>query len=176
VPDKLKTPEARTFFELYRALTAEGRMPPKSALTPEYVRPVMRNVFIVEARPEGYYFRLFGSEIARIVGRENSRKYLHELLEGADLEHVEAIHDDCLRRRVVIASFERLKDPGNRSVEVEILRCPFADAAGVPRFVAGTFAAIGYSIPERPGKVISRRDLVIERDAAPRMEFPAVEA
>lgn len=170
---QLRTAEASSFLSLYRSMRIEaGGIPPKANLTAERVVGMIGHVFIVEARPDGYFFRLFGTEIARITGTDHTGHYLHEVLSGNDLAQVAGLMDRCLKTPVIVATTERLLYKGREFVEVKILRCPFADETGEPRYLCGTFAAIGVTDRSAGPKVLQHQDLPIEWHAETQSEIP----
>lgn len=162
---------AREFFALYSELaTAVGGLPRKVDLSPERLISCLGHIFIAEATPAGIYFRLFGTKIRELTGREMTSRFLGEGLSGADLDHVEALHRRCLGEQRAIATVERLTYPVNVAIEVEILRTPWADEHGVPRFVCGTFSAVGEKqwLPETERSW----ELGIERNSRQPIEIP----
>lgn len=170
---ELRTAEASSFLALYKSMRLEaGGIPPKAWLTAERVFGMIGHIFIVEARSDGYFFRLFGTEIVRITGRDHTGHYLHEVLSGNDLDQVAGLMDRCLKTPVIVATTERLLYTGREFVEVEILRCPFADETGTPRYLSGTFAAIGVTDRSTGPKVLKHQDLPIEWHTGTRSEIP----
>ena len=167
-----QTQEAEVFLQAYRRIQpAPDQLARKSDLRPEAFFECLGNVFIVEAKARGFQFRLFGTRIVEVTGVDHTGDYLHDVLQSDDHDHVAALLQRCLSDRLGILSTERLLYPGKEYVEVEILRTPWLDTMGEPRFVAGTLARL-----ERPGesfgmKVRSLRDIEIVRDSAPRQEF-----
>lgn len=167
-----QTREAGLFLEAYRRLQpAPDRLARKSDLRAEAFVRCLGNVFIVEARPEGYRFRLFGTRIAEVIGEDHTGDYLHDVLESEDHAHVADLLRRCLRDRLAILSKERLFYSGKAYVEVEILRTPWSDEKGVPRFVSGTLAKLGWSGRAFGANQRSHRVIEIIRDSAPRLEF-----
>ena len=168
-----RSAEAEAFLEAYRALQpGRDQLPRKRDLTLERMLPCIRNVFIVEATAEGFLFRLYGTEIVAIAGRDLTGQYLHEVLSGADLDHIRRLKERCLAERLAIVSQERLVFPRREYVEVEVLRTPWADDTGEARFVAGTLARLPGIGSGRGPKVINERYLEILRDRKPRIEIP----
>lgn len=169
----LATYEAQWFLEFYNSLRSNaGVIPFKNALKPHALAPVLGFVFILEKLPGGFFFRLFGSKIAEIVGRENTRKYMHETLNGDDLDHINNLLIRCLSMPVIVATTERLLSPGKEWVEVEIIRCPFSDEHGVARFIAGTFNKTGVAEKFSGPKIIDWHDIKIEKKSISRVDIP----
>lgn len=138
-----RSPAAKIFFNVYNKLSeSSGGPPAKADLTPERFFRCLGDVYIVQATSEGLYFRLFGTRIRALTGKDMTARFLGEGLTGADLDHVEALHHRCLNERFAIATVERLTYPMGVALEVEILRTPWADEQGVPRFVCDTFSAV----------------------------------
>lgn len=169
----LRSQEACWFLDFYRSIeTPEHKIPRKSALTPESLLPVLGHVFIVEALPSGYFFRLFGSDIARIVGRDHTKHHLTDMIEGDDLKHIQAILARCLSTPVIIATKERIVYPDRDWIEVEILRCPFADRHGAARFIAGTFSETGVISQNSGPKVLGTQEIEIQRSVGTDFDIP----
>ena len=167
-----ETREAGLFLDAYRRLQpAPDRLARKSDLSAEAFVRCLGNVFIVEARPEGYHFRLFGTRIAEVIGEDHTGDYLHDVLASEDHAHVADLLRRCLRDHLAILSRERLFYSGKAYVEVEILRTPWSDENGVPRFVAGTLARLGWSGGTSDLSGSSHRIIEITRDSGPRLEF-----
>lgn len=162
---------AGEFFALYRELaTSAGGLPRKADLSPERLISCLGHIFIAEATPAGIYFRLFGTNIRELTGKDMTFRFLGDGLTGADLDHVESLHRRCLGERRVIATVERVTYPVNIAIEVEILRTPWADERGTPRFVCGTCSAID-DHSWRPDPDPSW-ELVIERDSRQPIDIP----
>ncbi|MCR9177437.1 MAG: PAS domain-containing protein [Alphaproteobacteria bacterium] len=168
-----QTEQARHFLEVYRNLQRSADvLPLKADLSAEAVRNCIGHVFIVERKTEGYLFRLFGTQIANVTGRDHTGQYLHEVLHGQDHDHVQELMRRCLDDQIGILSVERLIYPGKDFIEVEIFRTPWADSTGVPRFIAGTFAPLPWNEKQSPGKVQSQLDYEVLRDVSKRLEVP----
>lgn len=167
-----QTREAEFFLRAYRRLQpTPDQLARKADLRPEAFMKCLGNVFIIEARPEGFRFRLFGTRIAEVTGQDHTGDYLHDVLQSDDHDHVASLLQRCLSDRLGILSTERLMYPGKEYVEVEILRTPWSDKGGKPRFVAGTLARLDRPDDASGFKVRSHRVIEIMRDSAPRQEF-----
>lgn len=169
----LRSDEAQWFLEFYRSLMSTGNaVPSKEALMPEMLKPVLSTVYIVEALPQGFFFRLFGTKIADIIGREHSKRFMHEVLEESDLDHINTMLTRCLAEPVVIATTERVVYSKQEWVQVEVIRCPFADADGVPRYVAGTLSSVSAKHRTGIGTATDLQGTRFQRDDAPRVVIP----
>lgn len=171
--DCLKTPAAHDFLGIYRDLFDRyGDLPYKKDLTPERFRRCLGNIFIVERVGERFQFRLFGTAISNITDVDHTGQYLDEVLSGENLIHVTGLLQRCLDERTLIASIEHLLYEGRQWFNVEILRSPWMDDDGVPRFVAGTFATIGIGTGKGP-KVHSTIDFDFARSPRSSLEVAA---
>ncbi len=167
-----QTREAEVFLQAYKRLQpAPDQLARKHDLQPEAFIRCLGNVFILEAREEGFQFRLFGTRIVEVTGEDHTGDYLHNVLEKDDHDHSAGLLKRCLSDRLGILSTERLVYPGKEYVEVEILRTPWSDKGGEPRFVAGTLARLSRADDISGFKSGSHRVIEIMRDSAPRREF-----
>ncbi|MEO9899824.1 PAS domain-containing protein [Nisaea sp.] len=169
----LRSDEAQWFLKFYRSqLSAGSAVPSKEALMPEVLMPVLSTIFIVEAPPQGFFFRLFGTKIADIIGREHSKRFMHEVLEESDFNHVNTMLTRCLAEPIVIATTERVVYSKQEWSQIEVIRCPFADAEGVPRYVAGTLSRVSTEHCTGISATTDRQTTWFERDDAPRVVIP----
>lgn len=153
----VKSTSGKKFLDIYKALLTEtgNQTPSKTSITPERFSDCLGHVFIVERNENGFWFRLFGTYIVDTVGTDLRNRYLHEYLEGDDLEAVSTILNQCLDLPCIAVSHERVLGSDKQYWEVAIIRAPFVDETGAHRFVAGTFDSIGASIRRDEGKIIS---------------------
>ncbi len=169
----LQTDQASHFFRTYRALQPRpSKLARKTDLTAERFRRVVGHVFIVERVDDRFQFRLFGTRIVDITGHDHNGQFLDEVLSGSDLDHVDTLFSRCLDERIAIASTERLLYTGKEYLEVEILRTPWTDDEGEPRYISGTFAKLLLPGKGVGPKVRSQEEFDFVHDAAPRVEIP----
>ena len=174
---RMESPLGRLFLETFRGLPvlAGARAPAKSLITPERFFDCLNHIFIVERRPEGFRFRLFGTRIAEIVGMEMQGRYIHDALDGEDLTHIGKLLNHCMDTNSIVVSTERMIRPERQFAVVEILRCPFSDTDGNNSFVAGTFERVGGTIEPYEKKVMSARSVRYENDHSVVRSLPVAE-
>jgi len=174
---RMESPLGRRFLETYRTLPVEpgASAPGKTLITPERFFDCLNHVFIAERRPEGFHFRLFGTQITQIAGIEMQGRYLQEALDGDDFAHISKLLTLCTDTSSIVVSTERMKKPERRFAVVEILRCPFANDAGQNMFVAGTFERIGGTVEPYDRKVMSARSVRYHPDQSVVRSLPVAE-
>lgn len=167
---------SRDFYDHWQALSRQrGGIPFREDLDPADIPALLPNLFIVEKiRETGrFFFRLSGTRIREIMGSENTRHFLDELLHGDDLATVSAMFDQVLGQRVCIRSIEGLTYSDRSHLRVEIVRLPLRAADGDCRLVLGCLSRIGndHSAMAGSGTVKDKQVIRIENDVLPRKAF-----
>lgn len=158
---ELKSKSARRFIEIYRDLPrGTSGLPLKSALQPETFYDCLGNIFIIERQDGNFRFRLFGSHIVEMVGKDMTSLTLEELgMNAEDLAQIREILTRCLTKPTIIRSEERLVLPHTEYHIVEILRCPFEGDKGDVNFVSGTFERIEGTVQPLQYKVLREQEI-----------------
>lgn len=86
MPSEPSTPGLRKLLEYWQTKCSSGRLPTRADIDPADLSFLLPNLFLMdvnmgeEARNR-FRFRLFGTELARIHGRDRTGKTFHETLE-----------------------------------------------------------------------------------------------
>lgn len=167
---------SRDFYYHWRALARRrGGIPLREDLDPAAIPTLLPHLFIVEKiRETGrFFFRLSGTRIREIMGTENTRHFLDELLHGDDLATVSAMFDQVLGQGVCIRSIEGLTYSDRSYLRVEIVRVPLRAAGGDCRLVLGCLSRVENDDRATPGSgtVKDKQVIQIENDVLPRKAF-----
>ena len=167
---------SRSFYDYWRTLALRrGGVPGREDLNPADIPALLPHLFIVEKIKETgrYFFRLSGTAIRDIMGFENTRHFLDELLHGDDLATVSAIFDQVLGQEVCIRSIEGLTYSDRSYLRVEIVRLPLRAADGDRRLVLGCLSRIENDSKATPGlgAVKDKQVIQIDNDVLPRKSF-----
>ncbi len=170
------SPVSRRVYDHWQRLALQrGGVPFREDLNPADVPGLLPYLFIVEKiRETGrFFFRLSGTAIRDIMGAENTRHFLDELLHGDDLATVAAMFDQVLGQGVCIRSIEGLTYSDRSYLRVEIVRLPLRAADGDCRLVLGCLSRIGNDDRPTPGlgQVKDKQVIQIENDVLPRKAF-----
>jgi hypothetical protein len=167
---------SRDFYDHWQALSRRrGGVPFRGDLDPADIPALLPHLFIVEKiRDTGrFFFRLSGTRIREIMGAENTRHFLDELLHGDDLATVSAMFDQVLGQGVCLRSIEGLTYSDRSYLRVEILRLPLRAADGDCRLVLGCLSRVENDDRATPGlgRVKDKQVIQIENDVLPRKAF-----
>lgn len=167
---------SRDFYDHWLTLAQRrGGIPLREDLDPADITGLLPHLFIVEKiRETGrFFFRLSGTRIREIMGAENTRHFLDELLHGDDLATVSAMFDQVLGQGVCIRSIEGLTYSDRSYLRVEIVRLPLRAADGECRLVLGCLSRIEDDDRATPrmGTVKDKQVIQIENDVLPRRTF-----
>ena len=86
MPSEPSTPGLRKLLEYWQTKCSGGRLPTRADIDPADLSFLLPNLFLIdvnmgeEARNR-FRFRLFGTELARVHGRDRTGKTFHETLE-----------------------------------------------------------------------------------------------
>jgi hypothetical protein len=167
---------SREFYDHWQTLARRrGGMPFREDLDPADIPALLPHLFIVEKiRETGrFFFRLSGTRIREIMGAENTRHFLDELLRGDDLATVSGMFDQVLGQGVCIRSIEGLTYADRSYLRVEIVRLPLRTADGDCRLVLGCLSRVENDDRATPGlgTVKDKQVIQIENDVVPRLAF-----
>jgi hypothetical protein len=167
---------SRDFYAHWQLLSRRcGGIPRREDLDPADIPALLPHLFIVEKirDTDRFFFRLSGTAIRDIMGSENTRHFLDELLHGDDLASVSALFDQVLGQGVCIRSIEGLTYSDRSYLRVEILRAPLRAGDGECRLVLGCLSRIENDprAISGPGRVKDKQVIQIDNDVLPRKAF-----
>jgi len=141
----LQSPQGRRWWTLWRGLPRRHPLVPlKSALRLEAVGPLAGWLFVYEWGNEDFYVRLFGTELATLLGADETRKWISQLYPETVVTDRLALLERCVSEPEAVFTQERIRladEPEWRRFEYVL--APLTDDAGVVRYLAGTIAEIG---------------------------------
>jgi len=116
--------------ELYRAwcraAEARGDVPPRSAFDPIDFPHALSTLAIYERLQGGaILLRLVGTDIVRAWGRDNTGRYLHEIMEGDYYDFIRGHIEQCSSQRMPIYSHSRFRWDRGRSLDTRRLLLPY---------------------------------------------------
>jgi len=171
---------SRDFYAHWQALSRRrGGIPFREDLDPADIPALLPHLFIVEKiRETGrFFFRLSGTRIREIMGAENTRHFLDELLHGDDLATVSAMFDQVLEQGVCLRSIEGLTYSDRSYLRVEIVRLPLRKSNGDCRLILGCLSRIeddnrpDFGGASRGSAVKDKQVIHIANDVLPRKAF-----
>ena len=116
-PDQIPHAHLRDLYAYWAARVVDGRPPPRSAIDPVDLKVFLPNLLILEQVPAGarhrYRYRLSGTAITRIVGRELTGLSLQDALPDPYLSYVVSIHDLVVNQQRPVYSETLYHDLGN---------------------------------------------------------------
>lgn len=158
-----QTREGKAFLEYYRTCQdTPDKLARRARLDPIEIPQLLPHMFIVDAKHEEFRFRLVGTSIAKAMGQDNTNKRIDEVLEGQDLETIRSILQRCIRNHTCIITREHIQETGHDFYEIEIVRTPWLDEDGEPRFVIGTFSVFGFNSAKGSAKVHFEKTVTLE--------------
>ena len=123
-------PKIKALLDYWRSLfPAAGRLPGRQHLDPLDIPQLLPDIWMVDVRPEPlrFRFRLVGTEIVKLTGRDATGLWLDQVYPG--YEHTEAYrcHRHCaLSGRPAYRKGGVMSNPNRRFVEAERLYLPLA--------------------------------------------------
>jgi hypothetical protein len=127
-------PRLARLAALWLERAGAGGIPERSALGPEVLHPLglLPNVMLVDVIDGGarFRYRLVGTEITAIAGRDATGKFFEEIYEPPALKHrTETLHW-VMRERRPLRTADRLDAPGKEFIGYEALSAPLGNADG----------------------------------------------
>jgi hypothetical protein len=90
-------------FEYWRCKTAGRLMPCRSDIDPAEIPKLLPHIRLVDAvGPDRHKYRLVGTEVRKLHGKDPTGRYLHEAMIGPAGARIIAIYDECVRTRRAI--------------------------------------------------------------------------
>jgi len=91
LPNEPSTEPIRRLLEYWRSKCVAGRLPSRRDIDPVALAYILPNLFILDVHADEepqrrFRFRLFGTELARVHGRDLTGRTLHESLESSAAE------------------------------------------------------------------------------------------
>jgi len=136
----LTNPVMRTLLAYWEGKRGEADLPCKEDLDPVELPQALGRLMVLERLADGdYLYRLYGAKMAETTGYDLTGKRLRAEA-GAALGYFAGKYDLCLERRFPLYTLHRpVRLPSVMLLERLLL--PFADRAGMPRFV------VAYTMP-----------------------------
>lgn len=104
VPRDEDDPRFRFLWDFWNGRRQDGRLPPRAILDPLELRPVLGNLNIIAVERDGdglrFIYRLWGTRIASIYGRDLTGRYLGDAESGSDLSASRSVHESVARTGV----------------------------------------------------------------------------
>ncbi len=159
----------------YELALRRGGVPLREDLNPADIVALLPYVFIIEkeAGSGRFQFRLSGTGIREILGRESTHCYVDEMLEGEDLATVTEILEQVLAKRVCVRTIEGLTYSDSSYRRVEVVRLPLRGNADLCNLILGCLSRIddddGFG--HLPDAVNDRQVMQVDYDVLPRRSF-----
>ena len=126
-------PELNQLRDVWHEKTSRRSIPFRNDLDARALKPVLRNLVILERMGESgrYRIRLMGSEIVRLVG-EGTGRFLDEAVSPLQLPRWLAAYDSVLDAQVPLRFLTRYADEKLSYLTSESFNAPMLDAQGNP--------------------------------------------
>lgn len=120
----MKHKSSRALYDYWNKLRGERSAPDRSAIEPAAIRDVLRDTFILRSDIDGYPFRLAGTRLCALFGRELKATRFTDLWDFADLDHVDALVEGVAEEgQPIIIGVAGMASRGRR-VGLELLLLP----------------------------------------------------
>ncbi len=139
LPGTPPLPLLHLLFDHWTSLQASGRLPPPSAFDILEVPKLFGHLHLVDVigTPPRFRFRLFGTTIAEIGGRDLTGRWVDEIVPAAWSQDVHAAFLEPIRLRRPCYSVWEL-DHAYKHAVLHRLACPMSsDGRGVDRLIVG---------------------------------------
>jgi hypothetical protein len=136
----MKHPSTQEFFAYWDEKRGDARAPDRSAIEPDAVRELLGDIFVLACdEPNRYPFRVAGTRLSALLGRDLRGQSFPELFEGEGRRNIEdiitAVTEDLL---AVVAGITATSAEG--VAHLELLLLPFNHRAHVPLSLTGLLA------------------------------------
>ena len=137
----MKHPTSREFFAYWDAKRGDARAPDRSEIEPGAVRDLLGDIFVLSYDHEaGYPFRVAGTRVCALLGRDLKDKSLSALFGGNSRREIEDVIT-CVAEEMLaaVAGITATTESGSRA-HLELLLLPFHARAHSPISLTGSLA------------------------------------
>jgi len=126
--DQLEGEALRRALDLWRSKAPEGGLPARADFDPSEMVDYLGNVVLVDIEhdPRRYRYRLIGTDITRVTGRDMSGRYWDQVYHPSDIAVLSESLDRVLETRMPVRSTGSMKWVEKDYISVEIVDLPLA--------------------------------------------------
>ena len=155
MPSEPSTPGLRKLLEYWQSKCSDGRLPTRADIDPADLSFILPNLFLMdvdmsEAPRNRFRFRLFGTELARVHGRDRTGKTFHETLEEEPADGSVTWATRLVNERVPLFVGGRVRYLSKEWLKFENAMLPLQNEAGEVAMILG---ATIYTYPSAKGGV-----------------------
>ena len=137
-------PELAALHRLWTECTSDGRLPDRTAFTPETLRPWLGHIGIVEVQrdPVRLRIRLAGMHLVEHDGNDHTGRYLHDVLPPPERDAFLGAYLRCLEH--LAPQYETLysrPDINKRFLMRRLLLPVSMDGRRIEQIIAGVYTA-----------------------------------
>ena len=122
----MKTRSAQQLFHYWNSKRAESGLPRRTDIEPADILPVLPETMILQAtrQEQDMTFRLAGTQISALFGRELRQQSLHDLLPKSNQALLRRLMRSCADEQAVVLVGIEARSRSGRIVDVEMLFLP----------------------------------------------------
>jgi hypothetical protein len=141
--DAMKTNSATLIFQYWDKLRGDRAAPERGELEPGAVRHALLDTFILENSPDGLLFRLAGTRVCALAGRElRDQPFLSLWSEASTRVELSRMFDAVMDECAGAVAGIRIETSGGEACELELLALPLRHRGRTHARVMGTLAPV----------------------------------
>ena len=135
----MKHPSNRAFFAYWDAKRDGARAPDRSEIEPGAVRELLGDIFVL-AYDDGYPFRVAGTRVCALLGRDLKDRSFSELFVPESRREIDDIITVVAEEMLAAVAGVTARAPDGSPVHLELLLLPFNTRAHAPISLTGLLA------------------------------------
>lgn len=135
----MKHPASREFFAYWDGRRGDGRAPDRSDIDPNAVRELLGDIFVLSCEA-GYPFRVAGTRVCALFGRDMKDKSFPALFAAASRREIEEITAVVADEMLPAIAGLATTSPRGVTTHLELLLLPFNSRAHAPLSLTGLLA------------------------------------
>ena len=135
----MKHPASREFFAYWDGRRGDGRAPDRSDIDPNAVRELLGDIFVLSCEA-GYPFRVAGTRVCALFGRDMKDKSFPALFAAASRREIEEITAVVADEMLPAIAGLTTTSPRGVTTHLELLLLPFNTRAHAPLSLTGLLA------------------------------------
>lgn len=146
----LRSPILKQLHAYWNGKRASRLAPLRAEIDPAEIARLLPYVFMIDAigEPLRFRYRLIGTAVVELTGRDLTRRFVDESLEPAKFAAlVEPYRTVVAQRRPVAKNGRTIWIEKRESLEVEVLLLPIADPQGAIAIILGSVVRLDEKLP-----------------------------
>jgi len=150
LPRQTSEPSICRLVEYWRSKCVEGRLPVRADIDPVALPYILANIFLLDVLPEEqpcrrFRFRLFGTELVRVYGRNLTGRTFHDALEPGPADGAVRHATRVVQERIpLFVAGKTLHVKNKEWLDFENCMLPLQDKGGAVNMILG---ATVYTMP-----------------------------